>query len=197
MAENPLGGRLAAREARAQELLRLMAAGHTQRDAAASLGMSESVASRTLRWWREQNARDLALNPSTTQVLEREMNEIDNLIRMHAKIESLVNRIVEYLEADEGIDEWTKWRNVVKFCGDKKNVSKTLIEFLKEQRMQSEAHFNMRKEYASMQAVVQFQSVVLDEIKQADPATAQRIVARLDAMRRVRDAVETPMVQGV
>ena len=187
----------AKREERVEEINKLLAAGHTQREAAAALGISDAVVSRTLSWWREQNAKELALNPTTTQVLEREMNEIDNLVKMHAKIEGLVNHIIEYLNADNGRDEWTKWGHIVKFCGDKKNVSKTLVEFLKEQRMQSEAHFNMRKEYASMQAVVQFQSVVLDEIKQADPATAQRIVARLDAMRRVRDAVETPMVQGV
>lgn len=183
----------AKREERVEEINKLLAAGHTQREAAAALGISDAVVSRTLSWWREQNAKELALNPTTTQVLEREMNEIDNLVKMHAKIEGLVNHIIEYLNADNGRDEWTKWGHIVKFCGDKKNVSKTLVEFLKEQRMQSEAHFNMRKEYASMQAVVQFQSVVLDEIKQADPATAQRIVARLDAMRRVRDAVEAPL----
>lgn len=183
----------AKREERVEEINKLLAAGHTQREAAAALGISDAVVSRTLSWWREQNAKELALNPTATQVLEREMNEIDNLVKMHAKIEGLVNHIIEYLNADNGRDEWTKWGHIVKFCGDKKNVSKTLVEFLKEQRMQSEAHFNMRKEYASMQAVVQFQSVVLDEIKQADPATAQRIVARLDAMRRVRDAVEAPL----
>lgn len=183
----------AKREERVEEINKLLAAGHTQREAAAALGISDAVVSRTLSWWREQNAKELALNPTTTQVLEREMNEIDNLVKMHAKIEGLVNHIIEYLNADNGRDEWTKWGHIVKFCGDKKNVSKTLVEFLKEQRMQSEAHFNMRKEYASMQAVVQFQSVVLDEIKQADPETAQRIVARLDAMRRVRDAVEAPL----
>lgn len=77
-----------------------------------------------------------------------------------------------------------------RLAGPKRDLLGFLVSMMGELRKQLEFDFNMKKEIYSLRQVESFQRIVMDEIKSADPETAQRIARRLAEVQATRSSLD-------
>lgn len=173
------------------ELLKLIQEGKSQREAAAILGVSEGAVSKRLKGVGVAVNKNVALF-AAPQVLQRQLSTAEQLEAIGRQARDILEMLHLSLQDDSANDKAARearWK-LQRLAGQKRDLLSFIVSMQGELRKQLEFDFNMRKEIYNIRQVQEFQDVVLQEIKNAAPEVAQRIVARLTEIQATRSSLD-------
>lgn len=162
----------------------------SQKEAAARLGVSEAAVSQRLKRVGVAVNRHVAMF-AAGEAVARQLTTAEQLEAIGGQVRALLGMIDLVLNGDQAAPEVAEARGKLRrLAGPGRDMSKFLIELLGELRKQLEFDFNMRKEVYSLRQVEDFQRIVMEEIKAADPEVAQRISRRLVEVQATRSSLD-------
>jgi energy-coupling factor transporter ATP-binding protein EcfA2 len=171
------------------KLLELLKQGKTGQECAEFFGVGKSTISRhKLRIEKELN-RTLALAKTDMLVKNAvEIREVDDLGVLVAQARRTMDLVETVIHGDDQ-DAYAAKSRLNRLTGGSRNLVGVYTAMLGELRKQLEFYFQMRERYLSMKKIEDYQTVVLQAIKEIDPDVARKIVSRLKEMRALHESV--------
>ncbi len=170
--------------------------GMKQVHVAGFFGVSQAAVSKARKRLDVAVSKDIALF-SAGKMLDAKLTLSDQLEALGEQCRGLLKMIHLVLHGDPGTQEYrdsnTKLRRL---AGQNRDIGGFLIKLQAELRKQLEFVFKMQSEMYSLKKVEEFQSIVLEEIRLADPDVQQRIVSRLTEINAVHSSLDFGIGSG-
>jgi hypothetical protein len=155
-------------------------AGHTQADAARHFGVSEAAIHQRLKHLRQLTSRIVALEKAG-DVVEEKLSATARLERVQQIIDDELAWAVQKAQ-EPGVD-----RSI---------LVETILRLAGEVRQQLGLQLSISRALVDLRVVKEFQDTVIDIIRQENPDTAHRIIARLKERRALRPSAQLPTLDG-
>ncbi len=166
------------------QLKKLVAKGYTVNQVASKLGVSGPAIRKRLKELEIIVSRDTCLNPAQAQrIANGTFNAADQLMKLHVSAMDILQKLESVFEgdADPAILD-----NIL---GGKVAPSELYHKLLGEVRKQLSLALDIYRTMADMKEVLEFQKIVIEEIKMEAPACQKRIVDRLTRERHLASSI--------
>jgi hypothetical protein len=150
--------------------------GHSQADAAKYFGVSEAAIS--------QRVKQLRIATSKVIALERAHEVVDQKLDPTARLQ----------RAQQIIDRELAWavEQARRPGVDRTKLQDTILKFTAEVRQQLNLQLSIARTLVDLKVVRDFQRSVVEAIAEESPDVARRIVAKLKALRALRQSADLP-----
>jgi transposase-like protein len=163
------------------DLLRqFLDAGHTQAEAARHFGVTEPAIYQRVKQMQRLTSQVVALEKAGTLV-DQKLTATDRLARVQQIIDDELAWAVHKAQEPE-VDRSTLVDMILRLAG--------------EVRQQLGLQLSISRALVDLRVVKEFQDTVIDIIRQENPDTAHRIIARLKERRALRPSAELPTLDG-
>ena len=162
------------------ELMDLLRSGKSLTEAADALGVNVSSVSRRKARIEEAVAKDVTLI-SGGRVVDSVVSHLARVAALSDRTQELLDLVDVVVKSEtEQTEEYRSAKaRLNRLVGYKNNLSRFYVELQAELRQQVRFYFEVAQTITHMKKIQKYQEAVFESIREADPATAQRILNKL------------------
>lgn len=161
------------------KLKRMVRDGKTKNHCAQHFGVSVNAVRKRLKAMDVVVGRALVMeNPETVERLTKDhFDAVEELQKIHASATDLLARLEQAQRGEIPMED------LAHILGDRASLGEFYLKTMGEVRKQLHLASEMSKQLYSIKEVQDFQNVVIETLKEADPAIARHVVEKLVARR--------------